>query len=40
MDKDNAISLTVRGAEKSDAGRGIARLPESARQQLGEYCPC
>jgi len=35
MDKDNAISLTVRGAEKSDAGRGIARLPESARQQLG-----
>ena len=35
MDKDNAISLTVHGAEKSDAGRGIARLPESARQQLG-----
>ncbi|ERG94965.1 AAA family ATPase [Haloquadratum walsbyi] len=35
MNKDNAVSLTVRGAEKRDAGRGIARLPESARQQLG-----
>ncbi|MFW5935326.1 MAG: AAA family ATPase, partial [Halolamina sp.] len=27
--------LTVRAAEKRDAGRGIARLPEAARQQLG-----
>ena len=30
-----AIELTVRGAEKRDAGRGVARLPERARQQLG-----
>jgi transitional endoplasmic reticulum ATPase len=28
-------TLTVRGAEKRDAGRGIARLPESARSSLG-----
>ncbi|MFB6302592.1 MAG: AAA family ATPase [Haloferacaceae archaeon] len=29
------IDLEVRGAEKRDAGRGIARLPESARNRLG-----
>jgi len=29
------MELTVRGAEKRDAGRGIARLPESARRELG-----
>ncbi|MFW5948046.1 MAG: AAA family ATPase [Halolamina sp.] len=31
----DSLRLTVRAAEKRDAGRGIARLPESARQQLG-----
>ncbi|WP_049981921.1 AAA family ATPase [Halolamina rubra] len=30
-----SLHLTVRAAEKRDAGRGIARLPEAARQQLG-----
>jgi transitional endoplasmic reticulum ATPase len=30
-----SLELTVRGAEKRDAGRGIARLPESARRTLG-----
>ena len=29
------IELTVRGAEKEDAGRGVARLPEGARSRLG-----
>ncbi|MFB6303891.1 MAG: AAA family ATPase [Haloferacaceae archaeon] len=29
------LELTVRGAEKRDAGRGIARLPEAARDRLG-----
>ncbi|MFB6156961.1 MAG: AAA family ATPase, partial [Haloferacaceae archaeon] len=29
------LELTVRGAEKRDAGRGIARLPEPARDRLG-----
>jgi transitional endoplasmic reticulum ATPase len=29
------IELTVRSAEKRDAGRGIARLPEAARRRLG-----
>ncbi|UWG50364.1 ATPase of the AAA+ class, CDC48 family [Halalkaliarchaeum sp. AArc-CO] len=29
------LELTVRGAQKRDAGRGIARLPESARRTLG-----
>jgi transitional endoplasmic reticulum ATPase len=29
------VTLTVRGAEKRDAGRGVARLPESARRALG-----
>ena len=32
---DDGIELTVEGAHKRDAGRGIARLPESARSQLG-----
>ncbi|MFC6865053.1 AAA family ATPase [Halomicroarcula sp. GCM10025817] len=32
---DEGIELTVEGAHKRDAGRGIARLPESARSQLG-----
>jgi transitional endoplasmic reticulum ATPase len=32
---DGAVTLEVRGAEKRDAGRGIARLPESARRQIG-----
>ena len=30
-----SVELTVVGAEKRDAGRGVARLPEHARQQLG-----
>ena len=29
------VTLTVQSAEKRDAGRGIARLPESARSALG-----
>ncbi|WP_434530684.1 CDC48 family AAA ATPase [Haloarcula sp. NS06] len=29
------VELTVEGANKRDAGRGIARLPESARTELG-----
>jgi len=32
---DGGIELTVRSAEKRDAGRGIARLPEVARKRLG-----
>jgi len=35
MSADDALELTVRGAEKRDAGRGIARLPETARRRLG-----
>jgi transitional endoplasmic reticulum ATPase len=35
MTGDAAVELTVRGAEKRDAGRGIARLPEAARRRLG-----
>ena len=35
MSDETALELTVRGAEKRDAGRGIARLPEGARQRLG-----
>jgi len=31
----NGIELDVEGANKRDAGRGIARLPESARSTLG-----
>ena len=29
------VTLTVKGAEKRDAGRGVARLPDSARRALG-----
>ena len=32
---DEGLRLTVQSAEKRDAGRGIARLPETARRQLG-----
>ncbi|AXG11185.1 AAA family ATPase [Haloplanus rubicundus] len=32
---DGGVELTVRSAEKRDAGRGIARLPEAARKRLG-----
>ena len=32
---EEELRLTVRAAEKRDAGRGIARLPESARTKLG-----
>ncbi|WP_255149320.1 AAA family ATPase [Halorarius halobius] len=32
---DEGVRLPVKAAEKRDAGRGVARLPESARQQLG-----
>lgn len=32
---DEAARLTVVGAEKRDAGRGVARLPEGSRSQLG-----
>ncbi|OYR53976.1 AAA family ATPase [Halorubrum halodurans] len=35
MDDTAGVRLTVRAAEKRDAGRGIARLPESARKRLG-----
>ncbi|WP_336022377.1 AAA family ATPase [Halobellus salinisoli] len=35
MSADDVLELTVRGAEKRDAGRGIARLPEPARRRLG-----
>jgi transitional endoplasmic reticulum ATPase len=35
MDESRSVELTVRGAEKRDAGRGVARLPESARRRLG-----
>jgi transitional endoplasmic reticulum ATPase len=32
---DGGVELTVEGAHKRDAGRGIARLPESVRSELG-----
>jgi transitional endoplasmic reticulum ATPase len=32
---DEGVRLPVKAAEKRDAGRGVARLPESARSQLG-----
>ncbi|WP_101297650.1 CDC48 family AAA ATPase [Halegenticoccus soli] len=35
MSDETGLELAVRGAEKRDAGRGIARLPESARRRLG-----
>ena len=31
---DTEVTLAVRGAEKRDAGRGVARLPETARRAL------
>ncbi|MFB6179438.1 MAG: CDC48 family AAA ATPase [Halorientalis sp.] len=34
-DRDGGITLTVEGADKRDAGRGVARLPEAARNRLG-----
>ena len=34
-DGDRGVRLVVQGAEKRDAGRGVARLPEHARRQLG-----
>ena len=35
MNESATLQLTVRAAEKRDAGRGIARLPEAARNRLG-----
>ncbi len=35
MNETVGVTLTVRAAEKRDAGRGIARLPETARKRLG-----
>ncbi|SMO84419.1 AAA family ATPase [Halorubrum cibi] len=35
MNETAGVTLTVRAAEKRDAGRGIARLPEPARKRLG-----
>jgi len=35
MNDSAGLRLTVRAAEKRDAGRGIARLPEPARKRLG-----
>jgi transitional endoplasmic reticulum ATPase len=32
---DRSVTLTVQGAQKRDAGRGVARLPERARRDLG-----
>ena len=32
---DRRVTLAVKGAEKRDAGRGVARLPEAARRSLG-----
>ena len=32
---EEAVELTVKGAHKRDAGRGIARLPEAVRSELG-----
>lgn len=32
---DERVELAVEGAQKRDAGRGVARLPESARHALG-----
>jgi len=35
MGRDDAIEVTVEGAKKRDAGRGIARVPETVRERLG-----
>jgi transitional endoplasmic reticulum ATPase len=34
MSEDSGVELTVRSAEKRDAGRGIARLPDGAMREL------
>jgi transitional endoplasmic reticulum ATPase len=34
-DDGRSVTLVVHGAEKRDAGRGVARLPETARRTLG-----
>ncbi|NHN40875.1 AAA family ATPase [Halorubellus sp. JP-L1] len=34
-DDDDGVTLTVQAAEKRDAGRGVARLSEAARRELG-----
>ncbi|SEV81285.1 AAA family ATPase [Natrinema salifodinae] len=33
--ESDGVTLSVRAAEKGDAGRGVARIPEPARRQLG-----
>jgi transitional endoplasmic reticulum ATPase len=33
--ESDGLTLSVRAAEKGDAGRGVARIPEPARRQLG-----
>ncbi|MFC6764962.1 AAA family ATPase, partial [Natrinema soli] len=33
--ESDGVTLSVRAAEKGDAGRGVARIPESVRRQLG-----
>ncbi|OLZ40321.1 AAA family ATPase [Natrinema saccharevitans] len=33
--ESDGVTLSVRAAEKGDAGRGVARIPERARRQLG-----
>ncbi|WP_458204882.1 CDC48 family AAA ATPase [Haladaptatus sp. NG-SE-30] len=35
MTNEPTVTLTVRGAEKRDGGRGIARIADAARQRLG-----
>jgi len=35
MSTDEGVTLTVQAAEKRDAGRGVARLSEAARRELG-----
>ncbi|WP_458188684.1 CDC48 family AAA ATPase [Haladaptatus sp. NG-WS-4] len=35
MTNESSVTLTVRGAEKRDGGRGIARIADAARQRLG-----
>lgn len=35
MSENTSIELTVKAAEKQDAGRGIARVPDAVRRELG-----
>jgi transitional endoplasmic reticulum ATPase len=35
MNDGATVSVTVRGARKRDAGRGVARLPDAVRRELG-----